>query len=98
MQIRFSAEAAVVITDAQVIDCMEELEILTYGDIKNLCKFIRRPGGINPTTNISNLGMQVSLRAENNLDLASLFLKHKVRTGRVVVATNIILDNVRLLC
>ena len=59
----FSAEAAHVITDAQGIDCIEELEILTDWDIKNLCKVIRRPGGINPITNVSDLGIQVSLRA-----------------------------------
>ena len=37
------------------------------------------------------------MRAENNLKLASFFRKHKIRTGRVVVSTNIKLDNVRLL-
>ena len=33
VRIGFYAEAALVITDAQGIDCMEELEILTDGDI-----------------------------------------------------------------
>ena len=37
------------------------------------------------------------MRAENNLKLASFFRKHKIRTGRVVVSTNIKLDNVQLL-
>ena len=46
---------------------MEELDILTDEDIKNLCKVIRRPGGINPITNVANLEIQVSLRAEHNL-------------------------------
>ena len=73
----FSAEASLVITDAQGIDCMEELDILNDGEIKNLCKVIRRPGGINPITNDANLRIQVSLRAKNNLKLASFFLKHK---------------------
>ena len=77
---------------------MEELDILTDGDINNLCKVIRRPGGINPITNVANIGIQVSLRAKNNLKLASFFLKNKVRNGRVVVETNINLDNVRLFC
>ena len=61
--IGFFAEAALVITDEHGIDCMEELDILTDGEIKNLCKVVRRPGGINPITNIANLGIQVSLRA-----------------------------------
>ena len=97
MRIRFIAEADLVITDAQGLDCMEELEILTDWDIKNLCKVIRRPSGINPITNIANLVMKVSLRDEKNLKLAIFFLKHKLRTGRVVVATDMTLDSVRIL-
>ena len=76
---------------------MEELDIITDGEIENLCKVIRRTCGINPITNVANLGIQVSLRAENNLNLARFFLKHKVGTGRGAVATDITLDNVRLL-
>ena len=47
-RIGFSAEASLVITYAQGIDIMEEIEILTDGEINNLCKVIRRPGGIIP--------------------------------------------------
>ena len=97
VRIGFYTKAALVITDAQGIDCMGQLDILTDGEIKNLCKVIRRLGGINPITNIANLGLQVSLRPKNNLKVVSFFLKHKIRTGRVAVATNISLDNVRLL-
>ena len=97
VRIGFSAKAALVINDAQGIDCMEELKVLTDGEIENLCKVIRRPGGINTITNVANLGIQISLRDENNLTLSSLFIKHKVMTWRVAVATNITLDNVRLL-
>ena len=96
-RIGFFAEASLVITDAQGIDCMEELQILTDGEIENLCKVIRRSGGINPITNVANLGLNVSLRAKNNLKLAKFFLKHKIRTGRVVVSTSITFDNVHLL-
>ena len=97
-RIGFSAESALVITDTQGIDNMEELEILTDGEIENLCKVIRRPGGIDPITNVANLGLQVSLRAENNPKLASFSLKHKTRTGRVALPTEITLESVRLLC
>ena len=76
---------------------MEELEILTDGEIENLCKIIRRPGGVNPITNVAKLILQVYLRSKNNLKLASFFLKHKLRTGRVTVATYTTLDNVSLL-
>ena len=75
---------------------MEGIKIITDGDIENLCKVIRRPGGINHITNVSNLGLQVSLRDENNLKLASFLLKHKISTGRVAVPTDITLDNARL--
>ena len=97
VRIGFSAEATLVVTDAQGIDCTEGIEIITDGDIENICKVIRRSSGINPIKNVSNLGFQVSLSDENNLKLASFFLKHKVNTGRVAVATDITLDNVRLL-
>ena len=55
-RIGFSAEAALVITDTQGIDNMEELEILTDGEIENICKVIRRPGGIDPISNVANPG------------------------------------------
>ena len=97
-RIGFSAEAAPVITDAQGIDCMEELDIIPVGEIDNLCnKFIRRPGRINLTTNVANLGLQVFLKVENNLKLASFFLENKTSTGSVSVATDTTFDNVRLL-
>ena len=56
VRIVFSAESALVITDVQGIDSIEELDIITDGDIDNMCKVIRRPGGINPITNVANLG------------------------------------------
>ena len=98
VRIGSSAEAALVITVSQGINCMEELKILIDRDIENLCKFISWPGGTNPIDNITNLGIQVSLRAKNNLKLAIFFLKNNVSTGRVAVATDINLDNVRILC
>ena len=93
----FPAEAALVITDAQGIDCMEYLDILTAWETENLYKVIKRPGGINPITNVANLRIQVSLRAKNNLKLARLFFKNNIRNGRMAVATDITLDNVCLL-
>ena len=98
MRIGFSAEAALVITDSQGIYCIEEINILADGEIKNICNVIRRPGGVSPITNVANLGIQVFSRAKNNLKLARFFLKHKASTGRVAVATDITLDNMRILC
>ena len=62
VRIGFPSEAVLVITDGQGIDCMEELDIFTDGKMDNLCKVIRRPGDINPITNIAYIGIQVSLR------------------------------------
>ena len=50
-----------------------------------------------PLPIIANLGLQVSLRAKNNLKLASFFLNHKTNTRRVAVLNDIMLDSVRLL-
>ena len=97
VRIGFSAESALVITDAKVIDCTEDIKIITDGEIDNICKVIRRPGGINTITNFYNLEKQVSLRAKNNLKLARFFLKHKVKTRRVAVSTDTNLDKVHLL-
>ena len=76
-RIGFFAESGLVITDAQVVDCMGELKILTDGEIENLCKVIRRPGGINPITYVANLGLQVFLRAEKNLKFSASSLSIK---------------------
>ena len=61
VRIELSTESALVITDTQGIYCMEDIEIITDGYIENLYKVIRRPVGINPITNVANLGLQVSL-------------------------------------
>ena len=55
VRIEFSAESSLMITDAQVIDCMEDLKILTDGEIENLYKVIRRYGGIIPLPTLLTL-------------------------------------------
>ena len=95
--IGFPTEAELVITDTKGLDRIKKLEIITDGEIENMCKIIRRPGGINPITNVANLGLKVSLRAKNKLKLSRFFLKHKTRTVRVSVPTDIMLDSVRIL-
>ena len=102
----FSANAATRITDDQQIDSLGELKLLTDGEIENLCKVLRRPGGTIPNPQaatagqpprIPNPGEQVSLRAENNLKLASYYLKHQERVSRTPAAADITLANVRKL-
>ena len=56
-RVGFFAESDLVITDAQCIYLMEDIYILADGEIENICKVIRRPGGINPITNVDNLGL-----------------------------------------
>ena len=41
----FTADAENVVEDAQSIDSVDELRLLKYSEIENLCKVIRRPGG-----------------------------------------------------
>ena len=87
----FENDAATMITDDQELDSVEELQILTDAEVENLCKVLRRPGGTisNPNAanqgqpaQIPNPGIQVSLRAENNLKLGCFYIRHCVRTSR----------------
>ena len=84
----FTADAANTIMGDQQIDTIEELRLLTDSEAENLCKVIRRPGGTIPNPNgaagatMSNPGISVSLRAENNLKLACYWLRHNVRISR----------------
>ena len=100
----FTDEAALAITTSQGIDSLSELELLTDGEIENLCKVVRRPGGqVAQAAGAAagqaqpNLGIAVSLKAENNLKLAAYFLRFRTRTSRTTVATDITAASVRAL-
>lgn len=109
----FTPLVSQVITDVQGIDSLYELSILTDAECENLCKTIRRPGGmmVNPAVaaaggaaaaaaagipaEIPNPGHPCSLRAENNLKLATYFLRFKQRTSRETQAADITVETIR---
>lgn len=94
----FSDDAREDIIDVQGIDSLAELKILTDSEVENLCKVVRRPGGAAQAAAAGpNLGHQVSLRAENNLKLATYYLRHRDRINRATTAADITLPNIRAL-
>ena len=105
-RVGFSAAAATYITDNQGLDTLDEMKILTDTEVENLCKVIRRPGGVIPNpaagqagvpAEVPNHGLQVPLRAENNLKLACYFLRYQERTSRAVTPVDVTLVNIRKL-
>jgi hypothetical protein len=103
VRIRFVEAAALALTEEQGLDSLDEIRILSDDDIANLCKLLRRPGGVvqgvlNAAGNpVPNPGIQVSARAETNLKLATFFLRHKIRTGRTVAPADVTLASIRAL-
>jgi len=97
----FSVPAAQSIVDDQQINSLDEIRILRDSEVENLCKVIRCPGGTLPAADpdapaVPNPGINVSLRAENNLKLAAFcWLRHQVRVSREVTPADITLDSVR---
>jgi hypothetical protein len=55
---RMGMEPAVttLITDAQGLETLEEFTHLTDTEVENLCKVIRRPGGLYPTLKLVQQG------------------------------------------
>ena len=106
VRLGFTNAAAQNITNDQDIDSLGELKVLRDEDVVNLCKVVRRPGGMiaNPQAGapgapaiIPNPGILVSLRAETNLKLASYWLRHQERVSRLVTAVEIQLGTTRSL-
>ena len=93
----FTNEAQTSIINTQDIDTIAELSILTDSEVESLCKVLRRPGGMVQVNGneVPNPGTTVSLRAENNLKLACYYLRHRERTSRVLIITDVTLANVR---
>ena len=99
-----TAAAALLVTDDQEMNSLEEFAILKEDEVENLCKVIRHPGGTmaNPNAGaagqpatIPNPGSLVSLCAENNLKMMCYYLCYKSRTSRTVGAADVTLENVR---
>ena len=106
MRLGFSAKAAGFITDEQGLDTLNDLKVLTNGEIEIFCKVVRRPGGTVPNPNagdpgqpatLLNPGEKFPLRSELNLKLACYYILFKDRTRRVVGSPDINLVNVHAL-
>jgi hypothetical protein len=102
----FSAAAATSITDDQEISSVDELKILMNADVVELCKALRRPGGTinNPQAalrgqpnRIPNPGINVPLRAVENLKMAAYYVRHYERISRPMDPAMITLVAVRAL-
>ena len=100
-QTRLYPQASIAVIDNQDIVSYEELGFLSDVEVESLYKTVYYPGGpiANPYAGIAgqpatipNTGIQVSLRAENNLKLAAWFVRHKVKTSRQIVPANITLQ------
>lgn len=92
----FTNTAAILLTDEQGIDTLLEVRNLKDANIENLCKVLRRPGGQNTSGN-PDPGVKVSIRAEENLKLASYYCRHQERVSRPTSIPSITLSEVRKL-
>lgn len=101
VRIGFSQQAATNITTEQGLDSLDEIGLLKDEEVENLCRVLRKPGGLAPgranQPPVANYGTSVSLRAENNLKLMCYFIRFRKRTSRTVVPGDIDLVPIRSL-
>jgi len=64
------------------------------GNIENLCKVLRRPGGQNASGN-PDPGVKVSARAEEHLKLVAFYCRHQERVSRATNVALITLSDIR---
>ena len=102
VRLGFSQDAARSIVEDQGIDSLDEINFLCDKQIKLLCYVVRRPGGTvaNPNAEaggtVNNPGVQVSVRAENNMKLAAYYIRHRRhRISRSVEPPDVTLENCR---
>ena len=98
-ELGFTIPAAQAICNDQGMDNLEEIHILDNLDIENLCKVVRCPGGTVPTADpqapaVPNPIVSMSLRAENNLNLAAFWLHHCWCISHLTVPPDITIDNI----
>jgi hypothetical protein len=104
VRLGFSLHAAHSITTDQGLNLLEEIGLLTDGEVVNLCcKALRKLGGMvanpdallpNQPAQVPNQGFMVLMKAENNLKLACYYLCHCQRMSRTTLAAQITLENV----
>ena len=91
VRIGFTNATANAIIDLQGINDLDELGNLFDKDVERLCKALKNPGGTIPNPNagqrgaqptIPNPGLNVSVKGEQNLKLASFYVRHQKRISR----------------
>ena len=102
VRIGFTNAAAQVIVEEQRMDVLDKIQLLTDDESKNLCKFIRRPGGVIPGSNpgnppVNNPGTPINLHATYHLKLIAFYLRHEKRISNVVNVAKITLDSIHTL-
>ena len=87
------------IIDEHHINNLDELQVLKDTEVTNLCKVVRRPGGmleaVGVRPELPDYGENVSLRAENNIKLACFWLRDCIRVGHTITVADVTLANVR---
>ena len=87
----FSVAAAQSMVDEQGLTSLDDIKVLTDQRVDALCN--NAPGD----PGAANLGIQVSLKAENNLMLAAYWLRHQDCVSRVPNPANVTLASIRSL-
>jgi hypothetical protein len=84
------------------VDSLDEVKFMDgKDDVENMIKRVNRPGGTftvgsgNGAVTTPNVGLHVSLRADNNLKLCVYFLKHMERVQRLPTSASITLEVVQ---
>jgi hypothetical protein len=101
----FTRESAGYMTRACHVDSLDEVKWMDGEDyVENMIKRVKGPVGTFTVGSgadavaTPNIGLQVSLRAENNLKLCVYFLIHMERVQRVPIDASITLEMVRGYC
>ena len=71
----FSPKAAKLLVRGQGLDSLERLRVLTDKNVDDICNVVRKPGGKN-ANRMPNRGQQVSVIAQENLNLAVFLFHH----------------------
>jgi hypothetical protein len=92
------------------INTLEEVVFLNDKDIESLVKQLPRPGGMiagptlfvgaaqgNPGPLVANTGHSVSIRADTNLKLSVIYLRHQSQISRIELPASVSLPVVRRL-
>ena len=97
----FSVGTATAITDDIGIDILDKLKLLHDNDCEIICKYIHRPGGTifgQGGVDIPNRGIPVTLWDAMNLTLTTYYFLHMDKISKTIVAANLALPVVRLIC